>query len=58
MYNLYGNQKTPNSQSNIEKEEIEIGGNELAVGVLNALGGKDNLVSLDVCITRLRVEVK
>ena len=52
------NLMTPGRESKVEKEKIEIGGNELAVGVLNALGGKDNLVSLDVCITRLRVEVK
>ena len=36
----------------------EIKSDELAVGVLEALGGKDNLISLDSCITRLRVEVK
>ncbi|QNM15714.1 glucose-specific PTS transporter subunit IIBC [Fusobacterium hominis] len=40
-----------------EKEE-KISGDALAVGVLEALGGKENLISLDSCITRLRVEVK
>ncbi len=30
----------------------------LAVNVLKALGGKDNLTALDACITRLRVTVK
>ena len=40
------------------KNEKEIKSDELAVGVLEALGGKDNLISLDACITRLRVEVK
>lgn len=40
------------------KNEKEVKSDELAVGVLEALGGKDNLISLDACITRLRVEVK
>ncbi len=41
-----------------EKTDVKADGNELAVLVLNALGGKENLISLDACITRLRVEVK
>ena len=41
-----------------EQTDVKVNGNELAVLVLNALGGKENLVSLDACITRLRVEVK
>lgn len=41
-----------------EQADVKVDGNELAVLVLNALGGKENLVSLDACITRLRVEVK
>lgn len=40
------------------KKEEKISGDALAVGVLEALGGKENLISLDSCITRLRVEVK
>ncbi|NMM53589.1 glucose-specific PTS transporter subunit IIBC [Paenibacillus aquistagni] len=31
---------------------------ELPRGILTALGGKDNISSLDACITRLRVQVK
>ena len=31
---------------------------ELPRGILTALGGKDNIASLDACITRLRVQVK
>lgn len=34
------------------------GGSELAGKVLDALGGQENLVSLDACITRLRVGLK
>lgn len=33
-------------------------GYSLATGVLDALGGKENLGNLDACITRLRVSVK
>lgn len=53
------NLMTPGREEAKEKKsEIKIDGDELAVFVLNALGGKENLVSLDACITRLRVEVK
>ncbi|NOV82503.1 glucose-like phosphotransferase system IIB component [Clostridium saccharobutylicum] len=31
---------------------------EKAPAVLEALGGEGNIVSVDACITRLRVEVK
>lgn len=41
-----------------EEEKKEITEDELANGVLEALGGEENLLSLDACITRLRVEVK
>ena len=50
---------TPGREEDTAEETTEkIGEKELVVGVLNALGGKENLVSLDACITRLRVEVK
>ena len=53
------NLMTPGREETKEKKsEIKIDGDELAVFVLNALGGKENLLSLDACITRLRVEVK
>ncbi|MGL6063561.1 MAG: glucose-specific PTS transporter subunit IIBC [Fusobacteriaceae bacterium] len=44
--------------SSNEGENTTIANGELAVLVQNALGGKDNLVSIDACITRLRLEVK
>lgn len=44
-------------EKTVVTEKEEIGEKELAVGVLNALGGTENLKSLDACITRLRVEV-
>lgn len=42
--------------SGTKKENV--GQKELAVLVLAALGGKENLISVDACITRLRLEVK
>lgn len=41
-----------------EKNKKDNKNEELAVEVLEALVGKENIVSLDACITRLRVEVK
>lgn len=43
-----------------EKESVEsanVSGSQLAVEVLAALGGKENISKLDACITRLRVQV-
>lgn len=42
----------------IQEVKEEICADALAETVLVALGGTDNLLSLDACITRLRVEVK
>lgn len=44
-------------QPNSSKESAQ-GAFLLAQNVLNGLGGKENIVSLDACITRLRVQVK
>ena len=56
MFNL----KTPGREDEEETEEAEftVLEGELATRVVEALGGKENLVSVDSCITRLRVEVK
>ena len=32
--------------------------NELAVSYIEALGGKDNILTVDNCVTRLRLSVK
>jgi len=51
--------KTPGRE--VEEEGIALSnatGYSLATGVLDALGGKENLGNLDACITRLRVSVK
>ncbi|SHH59323.1 PTS system D-glucose-specific IIA component, Glc family /PTS system D-glucose-specific IIB component, Glc family /PTS system D-glucose-specific IIC component, Glc family [Caloranaerobacter azorensis DSM 13643] len=48
-----GREKDPNV--NIENKVLKTG--DLAVNVLEALGGKENIKTLDACITRLRVSV-
>jgi len=40
------------------KEEKEIQEGNEALAFIEALGGKDNIISTDACITRLRMEVK
>lgn len=53
--------KTPGREADeTEISEVETRGNfsETAALILEGLGGKDNIVSLDNCITRLRLEIK
>ncbi len=58
------NLKTPGREDDDELEDeakIEIANNDftaMAVNILEAIGGKENLVSIDNCVTRLRLEVK
>lgn len=54
------NLMTPGREEVTEENEtsVQLGNHELAVLVVSALGGKDNLISIDACITRLRLEVK
>ena len=54
------NLKTPGREDEVEDDEklSNLGQGELAYEILNALGEKENLKSLDACITRLRVQVK
>ncbi|BFK80704.1 glucose-specific PTS transporter subunit IIBC [Clostridium baratii] len=52
------NLRTPGREDdsdNVSKADVK--GAALAVAVLNALGGKENINNLDACITRLRVIV-
>jgi glucose-specific phosphotransferase system IIBC component len=52
------NLKTPGREDEEEHADTVTGDiGELAVNVLEALGGKENLTKLDACITRLRVSV-
>ena len=39
-------------------EKVENNFDEIAIQLFEALGGKKNIISVDHCITRLRVEVK
>jgi PTS system N-acetylglucosamine-specific IIC component len=54
--------KTPGREDDQEGEmKIELSNNDftaMAEIILAGLGGKDNVVSIDHCITRLRLEVK
>jgi len=52
--------KTPGREVEEESGSVSSSttGYSLATGVLDALGGKENIGNLDACITRLRVSVK
>lgn len=55
--------KTPGREDDdtADEEKIELANNDytaIAATILEGLGGKDNVVSIDNCITRLRLEVK
>ena len=56
------NLKTPGREDDGEDElKIELAGNDytaMAQIILEGLGGKENVTSIDHCITRLRLEVK
>lgn len=53
------NLKTPGRDIVEQKEDTDkLSLQEVSALVINYLGGKDNIVSVDYCITRLRVEVK
>ena len=56
------NLKTPGREDDGEEEaKIELANNDytaMAPVILEGLGGKDNIASMDHCITRLRLEVK
>ena len=52
------NLKTPGREDDNESSvNVDSNGDSLAVGILAALGGKENIKNLDACITRLRVIV-
>jgi PTS system D-glucosamine-specific IIC component len=50
--------QTPGRERGGDEEKTASTGVELAASVLEALGGTHNIVSVDACITRLRLEVK
>ncbi|MGL5709685.1 MAG: glucose PTS transporter subunit EIIB, partial [Cetobacterium sp.] len=50
---------TPGREAGTDMDDApKAEGSELAALVLAALGGKENIISVDACITRLRLEVK
>lgn len=55
------NLMTPGREKDEDIEELEMGSknaSDLASNILEAMGGQQNIVDLDACITRLRVSVK
>ncbi len=54
--------KTPGREDDVEDElNVELGSNDftaIAKVILEGCGGKNNIVTIDNCITRLRLEVK
>jgi glucose PTS system EIICB or EIICBA component len=51
------NLRTPGREINIRSDSIVLPQKELARRLLAALGGRENLQSLDSCISRLRIEL-
>ncbi|WP_432402308.1 glucose-specific PTS transporter subunit IIBC [Wukongibacter sp. M2B1] len=49
--------KTPGREESETNDNVAVEAGSLAVNVLDALGGNENIKSLDACITRLRVSV-
>ena len=52
---------TPGREDDAEDEPLvaaSVSGSERAAGIVQALGGRDNIVDVDCCATRLRITVK
>lgn len=57
---LKNNIKTPGREDAVEdevSEEVTLNSGNLGQDILKALGGKDNIISIDNCISRLRLEL-
>lgn len=53
------NLKTPGREDEDEQEAVKpLDNEEMALALIEAFGGKDNITNLDACITRLRISVK
>lgn len=52
------NLKTPGREETVNTKENNYSVDEISKLAIDYLGGKDNIVTVDYCITRLRVEVK
>ena len=53
--------KTPGREDDEDETKVELANNDytgIAATILEGLGGKENIKSLDNCVTRLRLEVK
>jgi N-acetylglucosamine PTS system EIICBA or EIICB component len=52
------NLKTPGREDETDAEVEGVSAEELPANIVDAFGGKDNILVLGACITRLRIEVK
>ena len=54
------NLKTPGREDDTDTTPVNetLAGSERAAGIVSALGGRDNIVDVDCCATRLRITVK
>ncbi len=52
------NLKTPGREDETADEIVNVSADAMTKGLVLAFGGRSNIVNLDACITRLRVEVK
>lgn len=51
--------KTPGREDEVQDtRDVAVSGNDRAAGIVQALGGRENIVDVDCCATRLRVTVK
>ncbi|WP_150274516.1 glucose-specific PTS transporter subunit IIBC [Paenibacillus tepidiphilus] len=53
-----GREEPEDDKEEVNTESVSKTGDDLPRNILSALGGSQNIVHLDACITRLRVEVK
>ncbi|MDR1568327.1 MAG: PTS transporter subunit IIBC [Streptococcaceae bacterium] len=52
-----GNYDNDMIAANDNKASADISGNQQVINIINLLGGKENIVDVDACMTRLRVSV-
>ncbi|TEW44240.1 PTS glucose transporter subunit IIBC [Psychromonas algicola] len=52
------NLKTPGREDEVQAQKLVLNNEEMSSALVEAFGGKDNIINLDACITRLRISVK
>jgi len=51
------NLKTPGREDEVQAQTLVLNNEEMSSALVEAFGGKDNIINLDACITRLRISV-